>query len=61
MTSGRPSAETALVQQFQPAPDALRERPGAASRNDGNDEHLVRVDQPGREGVGGEPGVAVRV
>jgi hypothetical protein len=58
---GEATAETALVQQFEPAPDALRERPDAASHDDGGDEHLARVDQPGRECVGGEPEVAVRV
>src|SRR5215831_3801255 len=55
---GRAAAETALFHQLETQADALRESVLAAPEQDGREEELEFVDEPGPERLGGEGGAA---
>jgi hypothetical protein len=52
--------ESAFVQQLELHPEISGKPVGAASDDDGRDELMELVDQPGSERVRGEPGTADR-
>src|SRR5450432_14739 len=45
------SVEASLIDELEPEPHAIRERPLAAADDDGRDEEFDLVDQAGPEGV----------
>ena len=47
-----------LLGQGQVQADLVRQGPGAAAHDGRDDEQLVFVHQPGRDGLGGEPRAA---
>ena len=53
-------AEKAYAQQFELQADTVGERLFAASHQDGRDEQVALVDQPGPDRLGGEVGTADR-